>query len=137
MDIDTKRVGWHSPVLPGVDGYADLCVSPGGVIYGIADHKTFFVFDPSEREVIQTQDVAAEFGHTTSQQGPRVFVVDPADKTVYILFEKGVGRVGKDHGITLISESPVKIDLGGDILDGRIYFGSGSHLYSYGLPERG
>ncbi|HCR19745.1 MAG TPA: hypothetical protein DIU35_19895 [Candidatus Latescibacteria bacterium] len=136
IDIDTKRVDWHSPVLPGVDGYADLCASPRSVIYGIADHKTFFVFDPYEREVVQTQDVAAEFGPTSSQQGPRVFVVDPNDKTVYVLFEKGVGRVGKDHRITLISESPVKIDLGGDILDNRIYFGSGSHLYSYGLSER-
>ncbi len=34
----------------------------------------------------------------------------------------------------MIAESPVPIGLGGDFRGGRIYFGSGSHLYSYTLP---
>ena len=36
-------------------------------------------------------------------------------------------------GLHLVAESPVPIQAGGDILDGRIYFGSKSHLYSYRL----
>jgi hypothetical protein len=31
----------------------------------------------------------------------------------------------------MITESPVPIQAGGDYLDGRIYFSSGSHVYSY------
>jgi hypothetical protein len=33
----------------------------------------------------------------------------------------------------MLAESPLPVGPGGDILDGRIYFASGSHLYSYGL----
>ena len=45
-----------------------------------------------------------------------------------------VARVDQTtHAITMIAESPVSIGPGGDILNGRIYFGSGSHVYSYGL----
>ena len=34
----------------------------------------------------------------------------------------------------MLAESPVPIGAGGDFLDGRIYFASGSHLYSYQVP---
>ena len=35
----------------------------------------------------------------------------------------------------MLAESPVPIGSGGDYLDGRIYFASGSHVYSYGVTE--
>jgi hypothetical protein len=35
----------------------------------------------------------------------------------------------------MLAESPVPVEYGGDYLNGRIYFASGSHLYSYALPE--
>jgi hypothetical protein len=134
MDIDSKTLDWHETVFPGVNSYTDLCVSPGGLIYGIADQKKFFVFDAAQRTVVHEQDLGEELGRTTSQQGPRAFVSDTSAETVYILFVKGVARVGDDYGITMLAESPVKIGPGGDILNGRIYFGSGSHLYSYKVP---
>jgi len=34
----------------------------------------------------------------------------------------------------VLAESPVRISPGGDIHEGRIYFGSGSHMYSYAVP---
>jgi hypothetical protein len=37
----------------------------------------------------------------------------------------------------MLAESPVPIGPGGDLLNGRIYFGSGSHVYSYQVPARG
>ena len=39
--------------------------------------------------------------------------------------------------LEMLAEAPVPIGPGGDLLNGRIYFGSGSHLYSYQLPETG
>jgi hypothetical protein len=75
--------------------------------------------------------VESQFGQTTSQQGPRVFVVSP-DGAIYILFVKGIARLDPaTFKIAMLAESPVPIGLGGDMLDGRIYFGSGSHMYSY------
>ncbi|MCP4642566.1 MAG: hypothetical protein GY851_19130 [bacterium] len=136
MDMATKKLDWHEPVFPGVQHYNDLCVAPNGLVYGFADHKRFFVFDSAKRQVIHEQDTEATFGRTCNQQGPRVFVLSP-DGVLYILFLKGIAQVDQEtHAITMLAESPVPVGLGGDFLDGRIYFGHGSHMYSYEVPKK-
>lgn len=135
MDMETKRLDWHAAVFPGAQGYTDMCSGPNGVVYGVVDRRRFFVFDPGARRVVHRKELGAEFGPTTSQQGPRVFVTAP-DGAVYILFTKGIAIVEPEtYAIRLLAESPVPIGPGGDILNGRIYFGSGSHVYSYRVPE--
>ena len=135
MDMATRQLDWHGVVFPGVQGYTDMCSGPQRVVYGIADRRRFFVFDPAGRSVVHQHDLESEFGPTTSQQGPRVFVTAP-DGAVYILFTKGIAIVEPDrYAIRMLAESPVSIGPGGDILDGHIYFGSGSHLYSYRVSE--
>lgn len=42
----------------------------------------------------------------------------------------------KSFNIDLISKTPVPITEGGDFLYGRLYFVSGSHLYSYNLSGK-
>jgi hypothetical protein len=37
--------------------------------------------------------------------------------------------------MTMIAESPVPVDAGGDYFGGRIYFVNGSHLWSYALDK--
>ena len=64
-----------------------------------------------------------------------MFVTGP-DGAIYLLFVKGIARIDPGtFGITMLAESPVPIGPGGDILDGRIYFASGSHVYSYEVPQ--
>lgn len=133
LDLESKEITWHKVVFPGVSGYTDLALAENGLIYGVADRSRFFVFDPKTREVIHEMNLADTLGSTNSQQGPRVFVQDP-EGTLYMLFVKGIARVDLEtHAITMLAESPVDIGPGGDYHDGRIYFGSGSHLYSYGV----
>ena len=36
--------------------------------------------------------------------------------------------------LKIVTKSPVPIEGGGDVLDGRVYFFSKSHIYSYELP---
>lgn len=135
MDMETRRLDWHEVVFPGVQGYTDMCQGPNGVVYGIANRRRFFVFDPGGRRVVHQRELEAEFGPTTSQQGPRVLITAP-DGAIFILFTRGIALVEPDtHDIRMLAESPVPIGPGGDILDGRIYFGSGSHLYSYQVSE--
>lgn len=134
MDMDSKRVEWHEPVFPGAQTYTDMHVAPGGLVYGVADAIRFFVFDPARRAVVHERDLEADLGRTITQQGPRVFVRTPENRLL-MLFVKGVAEVNLDtHAITLLAESPVPIGPGGDYLDGRVYFGSGSHVYSYQVP---
>jgi len=130
-DLASRRIEWRSAVLPGVQDYTDLIAGPRGLIYGIADRKIFFVFDPAKRTVVARQDVEAELGRAAHHQGPRVFVAGPKG-VVYALFAKGIGRVdAKTNSLKLIAKSPVQIDTGGDYFKGRLYFSSGSHLLSY------
>ena len=112
-----------------------MCMGPGGLIYGIADRKQFFVFDAAKRTIVYDRDLSADFGLTTAEQGPRIFVCDPQG-TVYVLFVKGIARVDPaTYALTMIAELPISIDAGGDFLDGRVYFSSGSHLCSYRVAE--
>ena len=133
MDMASKRVKWHEVTLPGVQSYSDMCPGPDGLVYGITDYKKFFVFDPVKRVIVHEEIVEARFGKTVSDQSPRIFVVGPKKK-IYILFVKGIVRVEPgSFKMIMVAESPVTIDTGGDYLDGRIYFVSGSHLCSYKL----
>lgn len=134
LDMAAKKVEWHQVLFPGAQEYTDLCSGPRGLVYGIADRTTFFVFDPARRQVLHKQDTGGRFGPASSQQGPRTFVRDPKG-TVYVLFRKGVALVNPDtYEIKLLGESPVPIAAGGDYHEGRIYFASGSHVYSYRVP---
>lgn len=135
LDTVSKKIQWHQPVFEGVQDFNDLCPGPNGLIYGVADRKRFFVFDPATRQVVHQSDVGDAHGITNNQQGPRVFVTGPRGE-VYMLFLKGIARVNPEtFEVKLLAESPVKVGPGGDYLNGRIYFASGSHLYSYEPPR--
>ena len=133
IDMATKKLEWKKVLFPGVQSYTDMCINPEGLVYGITDRKTFFVFDAEKKEVIHQQSLQAEFGLTTAEQCPRVFVHGP-HKEIYILFAKGIALVEPHtYKIKWLATSPVPIDGGGDYLDGRIYFVGGSHIFSYQL----
>jgi hypothetical protein len=135
MDMATKRVEWRQAVLSDVAAYKGLCPAPGGLVYGVGHPARFFVFDPVRRKVVHAEDLAPRLGPVVVQQGPRVFAVGQ-DSAVYMLFIKGIARVEPGtYRVTMLARSPVTIDAGGDILDGRMYFAHGSHLYSYRLPQ--
>ncbi|MCK5804224.1 MAG: hypothetical protein KAI66_15410 [Lentisphaeria bacterium] len=71
---------------------------------------------------------------TTTSQGARVFVTSP-DGRIFVLFAKGIAQLNpKTYEITMLAETPVTISPGGAWLDGRIYFGHKSHLYSWHVP---
>lgn len=133
MDVVSKKVEWHAALIPGVQNYSDLCVGADGLIYGIAETTKFFVFDPVKRTIIHQENVESTFGRTTSAQSPRI-LISGSNKNIYILFVKGIVKVEPEtFKLSMIAESPVPIIAGGDYLDGKIYFISGSHLISYKL----
>lgn len=133
MDVYSKHLEWHKVVFPGVQSYSDMCLGPGGLVYGITDLNRFFVFDPVKHIVVHQENTEARFGKTAANQSPRIFVSGP-EKEIYILFVKGIVRVDpRSFKLNLLAESPVPINTGGDYLDGRIFFVSGSHICSYKL----
>lgn len=134
MDLATKAVTWHAPVFDGVGSYLDLINGPRGLVYGFAGRDRFFVFDPATKQVVHDEVTQDAFGPTSSQQGCRIFIPAP-DGTIYVLFVKGIAKIDPEtFAITMVAESPVPCNYGGTWLDGRIYFASGSRMYSYQLP---
>jgi sugar lactone lactonase YvrE len=133
MDLASKKVEWQAVAFPGVQEYTDMFQGPGGLVYGVADRKLFYVFDPATRAVVHQQKLEADFGLTAYQQGPRVFIPGPTGE-IYILLTTGVARIEPgSYKLTLLAKSPIAIESGGAYLDGRVYFINGSHLYSYEL----
>ncbi len=147
MDGGSKAVEWHAAVFPGAQEFTDMVMGPNGLVYGLVGFtpwvstileygKRFFVFDPVRRKVVYERDTEAEFGPVALTQGPRNLLVGP-DGSVYVLFKKGIVRFDPVRStLSLLAESPVPIDAGGELMNGRIYFASGSHLYSYKIPLR-
>ncbi|MDY0169395.1 MAG: hypothetical protein RBS80_22820 [Thermoguttaceae bacterium] len=135
FDVAARKIEWHAPVVRGVSGFNAMCKGPGNLMFVFADRSQLLVFDTARREVVHQQHTAADFGTTNSQQGPRVFVQSP-EGDVYILFVRGIASLNQEtFAITMLATSPVPIGPGGDYLNGRIYFGSGSRLYSFTVPE--
>ena len=134
MDMASKKIEWQKALFPGAQEYSEMRSVPGGLVYGIADKKTFFVFDPAKKTIVHQQDLTEKFGPTTAEQSPRIFVEGPKGE-FYILFAKGaiVQVMPQNYEMKLIATSPGSIKAGGDYSDGRIFFVSGSHLYSYVL----
>jgi len=133
MNLKFRKVEWHKVLFPEVQEYSDLCLAPDGLIYGIADRKTFFVFDPVKHTLVHQQEIPASFGSTVVKESLRIFIPGP-NKEMFLLFKNGIVQVEPgSFKLTMKAESPVPILAGGDYLDGRIYFVSGSHLCSYKL----
>jgi hypothetical protein len=68
-------------------------------------------------------------------QSPRFMTLAP-DGSIYALFREAIIRIEPgtfEH--EKIADSPVQIGAGVALLDGRLYFGSGSRLWSYELPR--
>ena len=135
IDMETRELDWHEVVHDDAEEYTDLCPGSDNLIYGIVNRCRFFVFDPGTRKIVHEEDFDDHLGKTNYQQGPRIFVPASGD-TVYMLLVKGIAEINPStYEIKLLAESPFPIGPGGDLLDGRIYFASGSHVYSYQLPD--
>lgn len=145
IDMPSKKIEWHTALFPGAQEYTDLCMGPDGLVYGLTGFsawdsgqleygKRFFVFDPIRLSLTHDSETESEFGPVSYQQGPRNLLAGP-DGRIYVLFMKGIACVDPiSYKLTLMAKSPVPIKTGGDILDGRIYFANGSHLFSFQIP---
>ncbi len=135
MDMTSKKVIWQDAPIAHARVYTDLCLGNNGMVYGFVNSNEFFVFDPNTKQVLFTKNMTSDFGHTTGEQSPRVFLKDPKGN-IYILFRQKIARINQQsHEIELIKKSPVAITAGGDFLNGKIYFLSESHLFSYHISD--
>ena len=131
MDANTHEVRWRGAPVPGAKTITDLMVGADGLVYGLADSVDLFVFNPNNRQVVSVNRFSKDLGPSVYAQGTRAFVKG-ADGSIYVLLYNGIGKVDtKAHTVSRVVSSPVRITVGGAAADGRIYFGSNNHLYSW------
>ena len=131
MDANTHEVRWRGAPVPGAKTITDLVVGTDGLVYGLADSVDLFVFNPNNRQVVSVNRFSKDLGPSVYAQGTRAFVKG-ADGSIYVLLYNGIGKVdAKAHTVSRVVSSPVRITVGGAAADGRIYFGSNNHLYSW------
>ena len=131
MDANSHEVRWHGAPVPGAKTITDLTVGADGLVYGLADSVDLFVFNPNNRQVVSVNRFSKDLGPSVYAQGTRAFVKG-ADGSIYVLLYNGIGKVDtKAHTVTRVVSSPVRITVGGAAANGRIYFGSNNHLYSW------
>ncbi len=134
FDWERREVAWREVILPGVTTITDLLVAPDGFVYGIAGDSTLFVFDPHARQLVH-QESLADYGAPAGSQSPRMMTLGP-DGSIYALFRQAIVRIEPGtFAHAKLADSPVGIGAGIALVDGRLYFGSGSRLWSYQLPE--
>lgn len=126
-----KELKWTDSFLPNVQDYSDLVSREDGLVYGIADFTTFFVFNPYSREIVHQQHFGRELGRAVASQSPQIFVQGEED--VFVLLQKGIYRINENtFELELVQYTPQPITTGGACVKGRIFYISGSHLFSYG-----
>lgn len=159
LDPDTRRILWQFQPVPEARTITDLIVRQDGLVYGLADSTTLFVFDLQTRRVLKTYPFGAQVGTAMFAQGTRALIRVPVEaaapsgaqgtspprpagrlaarsgkpvETIYLLLTDGVARIDPvRHEPERVATSPVEVSVGGAHVDGRIYFGSGSTLYSW------
>lgn len=131
VDANTHEVRWRGAPVPGAKTITDLMVGADGLVYGLADSVDLFVFNPNNRQVVSVNRFSKDLGPSVYAQGTRAFVKG-ADGSIYVLLYNGIGKVDtKAHTVSRVVSSPVRITVGGAAANGRIYFGSNNHLYSW------
>ena len=131
MDANTHEVRWRGAPVPGAKTITDLVVGTDGLVYGLADSVDLFVFNPNNRQVVSVNRFSKDLGPSVYAQGTRAFVKG-TDGSIYVLLYNGIGKVdAKAHTVSRVVSSPVRITVGGAAANGRIYFGSNNHLYSW------
>ncbi len=111
----------------------DLIAGPDGRVFGVTHRRELFVFDPESRGIVERVSLA-EYGPQAGGQAPRVMLFGP-DGALYILMAEAIVRLDPE---TLEhrreAEAPSRIHAGITLHEGRLYFSSGSELWSYRLP---
>lgn len=134
LDMQSRRVEWHAPLVADATQYTDLITGPDGKVFGIIDFCRLFVFDPTRREIVHMVDLEPEFGRTVYQQAPRNFVRTP-DGRIFVLFRSGIAELDPStYELTMLANAPCRLGNGGAYLDGRLYFAGEQNLLSWEVP---
>jgi hypothetical protein len=127
FDWKTRKITFERPVVKGATGVMNLEIGSDGLIYGVTDKATLFVFDPATQRIVRTESLE-QYGAITYNE-----MVRAEDGNIYLVMGNAILRI-KPGGakVEKLADSPKPITRGIAVVGGRIYFICTSHLWSYG-----
>lgn len=124
-----RKLSYHTVPVPGQTAVWCLTVGREGLVYGLTNGSTLFVFDPATRQVKHTASLA-DYGRPVMHglhTGP--------DGNIYALLREGIVRITPGSNQTvLLAKPPVTITAGGVLLDGQLYYAANTNVWSYRIP---
>lgn len=126
LDWETKELVFRTVPVPGDVRIISLEVGADGLVYGLSGNSTFFVFDPEQRRVVHSESFSAYGGV------PRHALHAAPEGRLFALMSRAVLEImpgGAEH--LKLADTPVGISCGGALVDGVLYFGSGTRLWSF------
>lgn len=128
FDLSTGKVLNSLVPVPDAREISHLKPDAAGTIHGITSSGIYFAYDPNQKTVLRTQNLS-QYG-VPVRDGMKC----TEDGTVYGLLTGGIYRVPPASlKAEIISIPPCPITAGMAALDGKIFFGSGSHLWYYAI----
>ncbi len=128
LDLESREVIFRTNPVEGASEVFSIEIGPDGLVYGLASGAQFFVFDPESREVVHREDLSAYGGL------PRQTLVLGPDGNIYATFTAAIVRITPGtFAHEKLADPPRGISAGAVIHDGRLYYASGSHVWSFDL----
>jgi len=125
-----QEIVFHMVPVKGANRVISCTIGPDGLVYALTDTAVVFAFDPAKREVVRTADLS-EYGAV-----PRLSMHTGPDGNIYALMSGAVLRIRPD---TLehekLGQPPTGAGNGGVLHEGILYYSSGSHVWSFDVPE--
>lgn len=131
LDWASKKLVFHTVPVPGDGEIVSIMFGRDGLVYGLSGKSTFFVFDPTRREVVHSESFA-DYGSV-----PRHALQLAADGTLYAMMYKAIVRITPgsfEH--QQLATPPAGITAGGALVNGLLVYASNAHVWSYQLPQR-
>lgn len=131
MNADTLEVTYRTVPIPGANAIYDLAVGDNGLVYGLTNRSQLFVFDLKTRKIVHKADWSA-WGSAFNPGNP---LWRDDDGRIYGLLSNSLVRLNADFTSEKLAGTPVTVSGGGIRLNNRVYFVSGSELYSADMTK--
>lgn len=131
MDADTLKVTYRTVPIAGANAIYGLVVGDNNLVYGLTNKSQMFVFDLKTRKVVHQ----ADWSQWGSPFNPGYPLWRSEDGIIYGLLSHSIVRLNPDFTSEKLAATPTVVSGGGVQLGSRMFFTSGSELYSVDMTK--
>lgn len=129
FDLETRELAYAVEPVDDASRIPGIEVTQRGHVVGVSQEGELFLFDPDSRSVI-AQESLADYGSPLGR-GNRMFHRDERGDILLVLDEAIVRVDPETASVTPLASTPRTVTSLGALYEGRLYFASGSELWSW------